>query len=189
MPSIQTLKKAAARNCKKGRKGEVSGNQAIVEALREYALAHNVVGAEFNFDAVLLGRAGKRTFWSPFLVQIDGKPYLPYFDPRRDGPRQRRANSSFQSTTPTSESKIRRSMAASVAEKLSGHFGAPDQALGRGQSCTWPRTHSRQALDTSLSCRYASVHGSDRQNASIYLTGLPRKGCSALSSFPLEPLP
>ena len=83
LPSAETLKKTVARKCPKGRKGEIPGNQKIVEALRQYAVAHSVTGATFKHDPVPLGpRAGKREFWSPFIIQIDGKKYIPYFDPR-----------------------------------------------------------------------------------------------------------
>ncbi|HEY4115419.1 MAG TPA: hypothetical protein VGM17_15290 [Rhizomicrobium sp.] len=84
IPSEATLKKAIARKCKKGRVGEVPGNQKIVAALREYAIAHKVTGVEFQHDKVPLGKAGLRQFWSPFIIEIDGKKYIPYFDPRLD---------------------------------------------------------------------------------------------------------
>lgn len=85
LPTASTLKKAVVRKCKKGRKGEVPGNQKIVEALREYSIAHKVIGAVFEHEPAPLGRAGKRHFWYPFILQIDGKKYIPYFDPRQDG--------------------------------------------------------------------------------------------------------
>jgi len=34
-------------------------------------------------DPVALGCAGKRSFWAPYVLKIDGKNYIPFFDPRR----------------------------------------------------------------------------------------------------------
>jgi hypothetical protein len=64
--------------------GEVEGNKSLGEGFMDYVTAHNVMGAEFNFDSVALGRAGRRKFWEPFILKIDGKKYIPFFDPRRD---------------------------------------------------------------------------------------------------------
>ena len=85
LPPAETLKKTVARKCPKGRKGEIPGNQKIVEALREYAIAHSVTGVAFKHEPVPLGpRAGKRELWAPFIIQIDGGKFIPYFDPRGD---------------------------------------------------------------------------------------------------------
>jgi hypothetical protein len=85
IPTDETLKRTIARKCPKGRKGEIPGNQAIVLALSKYAQAHNVTGINLKFDPVPLGRAGKRAFWAPFILQIDGKRYIPHFVPRAGG--------------------------------------------------------------------------------------------------------
>jgi len=44
-----------------------------------------VTAAEFDFPAVPLGRAGTRRFWEPYILRIDGKKYIPYFDFRQEG--------------------------------------------------------------------------------------------------------
>jgi len=85
IPTDETLKRTIARKCRKGRKGEVPGNQAIVLALSKYAKDHRVTGIEFNFDPVPLGQAGKRAFWAPYILQIDGNRYIPHFIPRSGG--------------------------------------------------------------------------------------------------------
>lgn len=74
---------AIVRSCNHAA-GEVEGNKSIGEGFIDYVTAHNVMAAEFNFDQVALGRAGKRQFWEPFILKIDGKKYIPFFDPRRD---------------------------------------------------------------------------------------------------------
>lgn len=81
LPSEKNLKDAVASLCKPG-SHRVKGNQDILLALRLYAIKHNVTGAYFEHDAVPLGRAGRRAFWKPYILEIDGKKYIPYFDPR-----------------------------------------------------------------------------------------------------------
>jgi hypothetical protein len=74
---------AVQRACNDG-PGEKDNNKAIAGGLFDYALAHSVTAADFNFDPVALGRAGRRYFWSPYVLLIDGKKYVPFIDPRRD---------------------------------------------------------------------------------------------------------
>jgi len=81
LPSEKNLKNAVAGQCKPG-SHRVKGNQDILLALRRYAIEHNVTGTYFEHDAVPLGRAGRRAFWKPYILEIDGKKYIPYFDPR-----------------------------------------------------------------------------------------------------------
>jgi hypothetical protein len=85
-PSIATLRRIISRKCKKARPGQVRANQAIVEGLGRYRETHNVSGAWFQYDPVNLGRAGYRTLWAPFQLQIDGKKCIPYFDLRSTTP-------------------------------------------------------------------------------------------------------
>lgn len=84
-PSDASLKATIKRKCPKGRKGEVPGNQALAIALNKYATKHKVTGVEFHIDPLPLGRAGKRSFWESFIVQIDGKQYIPHFVERAGG--------------------------------------------------------------------------------------------------------
>jgi hypothetical protein len=62
--------------------GELDNNLHLGEGLYDYAVAHNVTGAELNIDPVSLGRAGRRFFWERFILKIDGKKYIPFIDPR-----------------------------------------------------------------------------------------------------------
>jgi hypothetical protein len=73
---------AIARGCNHA-PGEVEGNKSIGEGLLDYVAAHDVTAAEFISDPVALGRAGRRYFWSSYILKIDGKKYIPFFDPRR----------------------------------------------------------------------------------------------------------
>lgn len=76
------IKAAIGRSCNDA-PGETKNNESVGEGLRDYVIAHNIIGAEFVFDPVSLGRAGKRFFWYPYILKIDGKNYIPFFDPRR----------------------------------------------------------------------------------------------------------
>jgi hypothetical protein len=79
------IKIAVARACIGSR--EVKGNQSVAEGLYDYVVEHNVTAAMFDFPPVGLGPAGVRSIWAPYLLKIDGKKYIPYFD-FRQGPRR-----------------------------------------------------------------------------------------------------
>jgi hypothetical protein len=87
IPASQPTKKqimaAVGRACNNA-SGELDGNKSIAEGFIDYVIQRNVTAAEFIFDPVSLGRAGRRYFWSPFILKIDGKKYIPFFDPRRE---------------------------------------------------------------------------------------------------------
>jgi hypothetical protein len=74
---------AIARACNDA-PGEVAGNKSTGEGFVDYVAKHDITAAEFNFDPVALGPAGRRQFWAPFILKIDGKKYIPFFDPRRN---------------------------------------------------------------------------------------------------------
>jgi hypothetical protein len=78
----EQVKAIVARGCI-GTK-EIAGNQAIAEGLYNWVAENNVTAAEFDFPRVTLGRAGARQFWHPFLLKIDGKNYIPFFDFRQE---------------------------------------------------------------------------------------------------------
>jgi hypothetical protein len=78
-PTREQIKKAIAKVCNNG-PGEVKGNQAVGLGLYDYVTAHKVSAAPFEFDHVLLGRAGRRCFCVPYILEIDGKRYIPFFD-------------------------------------------------------------------------------------------------------------
>jgi len=78
LPTIKQIKRAVARACISSR--EVKGNQSLAEGLYEYVVEHNVTAALVDLPPVALGRAGVRSFWQPYLLKIDGKKYIPFFD-------------------------------------------------------------------------------------------------------------
>jgi hypothetical protein len=81
-PTKRQIKLSVGRDCIAS--DDVRRNQSIAEGLYDYVAAHNVTAAEFNFGAVALGRAGKRYFWTPYILKIDDKKYIPFFDFRQD---------------------------------------------------------------------------------------------------------
>ena len=78
-PTREHIKTAIARSCNDG-PGEIKGNQAVGLGLYDYITAHKVTVAEFEFAPVALGRAGRRCFWAPYILKIDGKKHIPFFD-------------------------------------------------------------------------------------------------------------
>jgi hypothetical protein len=64
---------------------ELDNNLHLGNGLYDYAVAHNVVGAEITVDAISLGRAGRRFFCDPIVLKIDGNKYIPFIDPRLPG--------------------------------------------------------------------------------------------------------
>jgi len=62
--------------------GELDNNLHLGEGLYDYAIAHNVTGAEFHTSSISLGRAGRRRIWEPFFLKIDERKYIPLIDPR-----------------------------------------------------------------------------------------------------------
>lgn len=78
-PTRAQIKTAIAKSCNNG-PGEIKGNQAVGLGLYDYITAHSVTAAVFEFDPVALGRAGRRCFWVPYILKINGKRYIPFFD-------------------------------------------------------------------------------------------------------------
>jgi hypothetical protein len=78
-PTKEQIKTGIARSCNDG-PGEVKGNQAVGLGLYDYVTEHKITAAAFDLGPVALGRAGKRCFWAPYILKINGKNYIPFFD-------------------------------------------------------------------------------------------------------------
>jgi hypothetical protein len=74
--------KAIIKNACINAHSELDNNLHLGGGLHDYAVAHNVTGAELAIDPIALGRAGRRYFWERFILKIDGKKYIPFIDPR-----------------------------------------------------------------------------------------------------------
>ena len=70
---------AVGRACY-ARSGEIEGNKAIAAGLWDYVAEHRVTAANLDLEQIYLGRAGKRSFWAPHILKIDGGKYIPFFD-------------------------------------------------------------------------------------------------------------
>ena len=70
---------AVARACY-ARIGEIEGNKARAAGLSDYVAEHKVTAANLDLEQVSLGRAGRRSFWAPYILKIDGEKYIPFFD-------------------------------------------------------------------------------------------------------------
>lgn len=78
-PTKAQVKRAIARACNDG-PGEVKSNQGVGLGLYEFVEAHDVTAAEIEIGFVTMGPAGPRRFCAPYLLKIDGKKYIPFFD-------------------------------------------------------------------------------------------------------------
>jgi hypothetical protein len=79
------LKAAVAAACIADR--DIRNNQSVADGLNTYVADRQIEVAAFDFLPITLGRAGTRTFWSPYILRIDGKKYIPFLD-FRQGPRR-----------------------------------------------------------------------------------------------------
>ncbi|MGB7127046.1 MAG: hypothetical protein WBD42_09500 [Methylovirgula sp.] len=80
--SKETVKTIVARACIGSK--EVAGNEGIADGLYDWVAEHNVTSVGFDFHRVTLGRAGARQFWQPYLLNLGGKKYIPFFDFRQE---------------------------------------------------------------------------------------------------------
>jgi len=79
----EQIKTIVGRACNNG-PGEIEGNQGIAVGLWDYVNEHKVTGATLDLEPVALGPAGRRQFWCPYILKIDGEKYIPFFDFRGD---------------------------------------------------------------------------------------------------------
>jgi hypothetical protein len=93
-PTKDQIKRAIAKCCNNG-PGEIKGNQAVGLGLYNYVTEHNVTAASFEFEPFPLGRAGRRLFCEPYILEIDGKRYIPFFDFRGEKTRLPREGRRF----------------------------------------------------------------------------------------------
>lgn len=79
----EQTKDIVGRACNNGQ-GEIKSNQGIAVGLWDYVTEHKVTAADLDLEPVALGLAGRRRFWNPYILKIDGKRYIPFFDFRGD---------------------------------------------------------------------------------------------------------
>ena len=62
---------------------ERTANLRAGEGLFNFAEEYELVGNRHEFFPLALGLTEKVIYWSPVVVAIDGRPVVPFFDPRR----------------------------------------------------------------------------------------------------------
>lgn len=67
-----------------GHAKEAVANLEVGEGLYEYASEHRLRGRRTEFFPLAVSIGHKVVYWSPVVIEIDGRPVVPFFDPRRD---------------------------------------------------------------------------------------------------------
>jgi len=62
---------------------EFKANIAVAEALYGYASEHDISGIRHEIYPMNIGVSEKVVYWTPAVVSIDGRPVVPFIDPRR----------------------------------------------------------------------------------------------------------
>ncbi len=79
--SWPTISRAISKLC--GSENERKANLAAGHALYRYAAEKGLTGRHHDFFSLAMGVSRKVTYWSNAVVAIDGKPFVPFIDPRR----------------------------------------------------------------------------------------------------------
>jgi hypothetical protein len=69
------------RKCKM--QAELIANLQVAEALHGFALENGILGRAQEFYPMALGAGGKVAYWLQMVLAIEGRPLVPYIDPRR----------------------------------------------------------------------------------------------------------
>lgn len=70
------------KNSKRG-DDERAANLAVGRLLFDFSKAHGVRGRNQEFNAMPVGMATSIRFWSPMVIAVDGRPLVPFIDPRK----------------------------------------------------------------------------------------------------------
>lgn len=62
---------------------ELEANLAVARALYEHAEQHGIGGRRADFLPFNVGAGSKVVFWHPMVLAVDGRPLVPFVDPRR----------------------------------------------------------------------------------------------------------
>src|SRR5579862_7860952 len=58
-------------------------NLAVAKGLHDFAREQNIVGSRYEFPPLPLGVSEKVTYWSPAVIALGKRRFVPFFDPRR----------------------------------------------------------------------------------------------------------
>ncbi|PWB89855.1 hypothetical protein C5688_13530 [Methylocystis sp. MitZ-2018] len=62
---------------------EELANLTVAHALYCFADDHSVAGRRHEFFPLAVGLSGKVSYWIPAVISVDGRPAIPFIDPRR----------------------------------------------------------------------------------------------------------
>lgn len=62
---------------------EELANLAVANALYGFADDHLIAGQRHEFFPLAVGLTGKVSYWVPAVISMDGRPTIPFIDPRR----------------------------------------------------------------------------------------------------------
>lgn len=80
--SWESISRMIATSSKRG-DAERTANLLVGELLFKFSKEHGVKGRGQDFYAMPVGVATKIQFWSPVVIAVDGKPVVPFIDPRK----------------------------------------------------------------------------------------------------------
>lgn len=80
--SWETISKSIARASVRGEKQRIA-NLAVGELLFKFAQEHGVKGRNQDFYPMPVGTVTSIRFWSSMVISVDGKPLVPFIDPRQ----------------------------------------------------------------------------------------------------------
>lgn len=65
------------------RPSDLNANLQVARSLHDFATNSNLVAREQNFYPLSMGAGRKVEYWLPILLSLEGRPLIPYIDPRR----------------------------------------------------------------------------------------------------------
>jgi hypothetical protein len=65
------------------KEGELPANLSVAEGAYNLAVKHNLNGLSHEILPLQLGIGVRATYWSQMILNLDGLPVVPFFDPRR----------------------------------------------------------------------------------------------------------
>jgi hypothetical protein len=62
---------------------EEEANLRVAEGLFQFSEATGLIGRRHDIFPLALGVTTKVTYWQPAILTLDGRPIIPFYDPRR----------------------------------------------------------------------------------------------------------
>lgn len=77
----QTVESNLKRKCRTAE--ELDANLAVAKALHEFATGCDMLGRSQEFFPLSMGGGRRVSYWLSMILALDGKPMVPFVDPRR----------------------------------------------------------------------------------------------------------